>query len=147
MRFGLLWTALACAGLAGVAAKEPPKMMQIGTKFKPEKCEFRSQRGDELVMHYTGKLWDGTKFDSSLDRGQPFSFTLGIGQVIRGWDEGLREMCIGEKRRLLLPPHFAYGPAGAGSVIPPDASLVFDVELLDIQGPRITASKAMHKEL
>lgn len=75
------------------------------------------------------------------------SFTLGIGQVIRGWDEGLREMCIGEKRRLLLPPHFAYGPAGAGSVIPPDASLVFDVELLDIQGPRITASKAMHKEL
>lgn len=109
-----------------LAAKEKPTTLQIGVKFKPEVCEETSQPGDKLSMHYTGTLWDGTKFDSSLDRGQPFEFTLGTGQVIAGWDRGLRNMCIGEKRKLQIPPSDGYGERGAGGVIPPNAHLVFD---------------------
>lgn len=87
-----------------------------------------------LSMHYTGKLYsNGKKFDSSLDRNQPFEFTLGSGQVIKGWDQGLLGMCIGEKRRLTIPSDLGYGDRGAGSDIPPGATLVFDVELLEIK--------------
>lgn len=81
-------------------------------------------------MHYTGTLDDGTKFDSSWDRGQPFSFQLGTGQVIKGWDEGLLGMCQGDKRKLTIPPHLGYGSTGAGNVIPPEATLHFEVELM-----------------
>lgn len=87
-----------------------------------------------VSMHYTGKLYsNGKKFDSSLDRDQPFEFTLGSGQVIKGWDQGLLGMCIGEKRRLTIPSDLGYGDRGAGSDIPPGATLVFDVELLEIK--------------
>ncbi|KAG5866465.1 hypothetical protein JTB14_023689 [Gonioctena quinquepunctata] len=85
-----------------------------------------------LTMHYTGTLTDGTKFDSSLDREQPFSFQLGVGQVIKGWDQGLVDMCVGEKRKLTIPPNLGYGDAGAGNVIPGKATLNFDVELIHI---------------
>jgi peptidylprolyl isomerase len=90
------------------------------------------QAGQEVVVDYTGWLLNGTKFDSSLDRGSPFSFVLGAGQVIPGWDEGLATMKVGGKRQLVIPPELAYGDQGASGVIPPNATLVFEVELLEI---------------
>jgi FKBP-type peptidyl-prolyl cis-trans isomerase len=88
--------------------------------------------GKTAVVHYTGWLMDGTKFDSSVDRDQPFSFPLGAGQVIKGWDEGVVGMKVGGKRTLIVPPALGYGARGAGNVIPPNATLKFDVQLLDV---------------
>lgn len=90
------------------------------------------KRGGSVTVHYTGWLTDGTKFDSSVDREEPFSFVLGTGQVIQGWDEGVAGMRVGDKVRLTIPPELAYGDQGYPGAIPPDATLIFEVELLSI---------------
>ncbi len=97
----------------------------IGTGAKPK-------AGDKVKVHYTGTLVDGTKFDSSLDRNKPLEFTLGVGQVIKGWDEGIGSMNVGGKRKLIIPSNLAYGDRGAGKLIPPGATLHFDVELMEV---------------
>jgi peptidylprolyl isomerase len=110
-----------------------------GLKYQDEKVGDGAspKNGQTCVMHYTGWLWEnggkGKKFDSSLDRGQPFEFSLGMGRVIKGWDQGVSTMKVGGKRLLLIPPQLAYGSKGAGGVIPPNATLIFEVELLDLK--------------
>lgn len=91
------------------------------------------QAGQTVVVHYTGWLTNGTKFDSSVDRGTPFEFPIGQGRVIKGWDEGVATMKIGGKRKLTIPPEMGYGARGAGGLIPPHATLVFEVELLGLK--------------
>lgn len=89
--------------------------------------------GETAIVHYTGTLTDGKKFDSSKDRNSPFSFRLGAGQVIKGWDEGVEGMKIGGIRKLVIPPQLGYGSRGAGAAVPPNATLIFEVELLDLR--------------
>jgi peptidylprolyl isomerase len=100
-------------------------VIEEGTGDKPEK-------GKKVKVHYTGKLEDGTVFDSSVKRGVPIEFTLGVGQVIKGWDEGIADMKESGKRQLIIPPDLGYGPNGYPPVIPPNSTLIFDVELVEV---------------
>lgn len=100
-------------------------VIEEGTGDKPEK-------GKKVKVHYTGKLEDGTVFDSSVKRGVPIEFELGVGRVIKGWDEGIADMKVGGKRQLIIPPDLGYGPNGYPPVIPPNSTLIFDVELVEV---------------
>jgi FKBP-type peptidyl-prolyl cis-trans isomerase len=125
------------AGTSATAASAASNVVTTSSGLKYEVLREGNgpvaKAGQTVSVHYTGWLTDGTKFDSSVDRGQPFSFALGAGQVIKGWDEGVAGMKVGEKRKLTIPSDLGYGQRGAGNVIPPNATLVFDVELLGIQ--------------
>ena len=126
---------------AGEAAKKESKMVKTESGLSYEDTVVGTgpspAAGQTCVMHYTGWLWEngakGKKFDSSVDRGQPFEFPIGRGRVIKGWDEGVATMKVGGKRTLLIPPQLGYGDRGAGGVIPPGATLLFDVELLGVK--------------
>merc|ERR1719273_794695 len=120
--------------------------LRVGVKRRvPEdQCKIKTQKGDKLSMHYTGTLRvDDSKFDSSRDRDSPFEFTLGSGQVIKGWDQGLMDMCIGEQRKLTIPSDLGYGDRGSGAKIPGGATLIFDVELLDIKNRKPETKQEM----
>merc|ERR1712153_149362 len=130
---------LAALLLVGTVLSEPEvKDSGLAVEYvsKPDTCDRVARNGDMLSMHYTGTLEDGKKFDSSYDRSEPFKFQIGVGQVIKGWEEGVLGMCVGEKRRLIVPPELGYGDQGAGEIIPGGATLFFDIELLETEdGP------------
>jgi len=144
-KFVLLVTIFTLAGSLAFAQKSDtskPTMVKGAPTKTADGLEYwdikvgsgeTAMAGHTVSVHYTGWLTDGKKFDSSVDRGQPFKFNLGAGQVIKGWDEGVAGMKIGGKRQLRIPPDLGYGARGAGGVIPPNATLIFDVELLGVQ--------------
>jgi peptidylprolyl isomerase len=126
---------------AAAAEKKEPKMVTTPSGLKYQDAKEGTgpspKNGQKCSMHYTGWLWEndakGKKFDSSVDRGQPFEFRIGQGEVIRGWDEGVATMKVGGKRTLIIPPALGYGSRGAAGVIPPNATLLFEVELLGVK--------------
>jgi len=125
----LALASFAAADTAGTDVQE----LVIDKTYVPADCTVKSKKGDKIQVHYTGKLTNGNKFDSSHDRNQPLPLTLGAGQVISGWEEGLIDMCLNEKRVLTIPSRKAYGSRGFGNVIPPNSALVFDVELVELE--------------
>jgi peptidylprolyl isomerase len=134
-------TLLAAGATTPAAAQTSGSTMTTASGLKIQDTEVGTgatpQAGQTCVMHYTGWLYEngakGQKFDSSLDRGQPFEFPIGRGRVIKGWDEGVASMKVGGKRTLIIPPELGYGARGAGGVIPPNATLLFEVELLAVK--------------
>ena len=129
MLVSIVFAVLGAVGLSGCGEQDADSLV-VEDEVLGEGPAAKS--GDVVTVHYTGWLTDGTKFDSSLDRNQPFTFVLGERQVIAGWDQGVAGMKVGGKRKLTIPPDLGYGARGAGEVIPPNATLVFEVQLLQI---------------
>ncbi|KAF5380256.1 hypothetical protein D9757_008191 [Collybiopsis confluens] len=129
-----LLSVAAIPALAQDAAYEAPTELVIETTHMPDQCTTKAAKGDSIKVHYTGTLHTtGKKFDSSHDRNAPLPLKLGVGQVIKGWDEGLEGMCVGEKRKLTIPADKAYGSRGFGNLIPANSALVFETELVELQ--------------
>eukprot|EP01024_Parvocaulis_polyphysoides_P073494 TRINITY_DN945_c0_g1_i3.p2 TRINITY_DN945_c0_g1~~TRINITY_DN945_c0_g1_i3.p2 ORF type:complete len:147 (+),score=22.66 TRINITY_DN945_c0_g1_i3:84-524(+) len=123
---------LVCLFGLALTKEKDVETLQIGVKYKPKECGEKAKSGDTVQVHYRGTLTDGEQFDSSYDRGDPLTFRLGQGQVIKGWDQGIMGMCVGEKRKLKIPPHLGYGDNGAPPKIPGGATLIFETELVQI---------------
>ncbi|KAI5679918.1 hypothetical protein M9H77_01145 [Catharanthus roseus] len=121
--------------------------LQIGVRHKPESCDIKAHKGDRIKVHYRGTLTDGTVFDSSFERGDPIEFELGSGQVIKGWDQGLLGMCVGEKRKLKIPAKLGYGDQGSPPTIPGGATLIFDTELVSVNGKPSSGETSDDSEL
>ncbi|KAL9271384.1 Peptidyl-prolyl cis-trans isomerase FKBP15-1-like protein [Drosera capensis] len=140
---------LVLAVVSSVVAKKSGDVteLQIGVKHKPKACEIQAHKGDKVKVHYRGALTDGTVFDSSYERGDPIDFELGAGQVIKGWDQGLLGMCIGEKRKLRIPAKLGYGDHGSPPKIPGGATLVFDTELVSVNGKPSVGGELDESEL
>ncbi|KAJ1695168.1 hypothetical protein LUZ63_011866 [Rhynchospora breviuscula] len=132
----LLYIVFATSILLSASAKKSGdvKELQIGVKYKPETCSIQAHKGDRIKVHYRGTLTDGKVFDSSYERGDPIEFELGSGQVIKGWDQGLLGMCVGEKRKLKIPSKLGYGDQGSPPTIPGGATLIFETELVAVNG-------------
>ncbi|XP_074287252.1 peptidyl-prolyl cis-trans isomerase FKBP15-1 [Silene latifolia] len=137
----LVFVTLACAKKSGDVTE-----LQIGVKHKPATCEFKAHKGDKIRVHYRGSLTDGTVFDSSFERGDPIEFELGSGQVIKGWDQGLLGMCVGEKRKLKIPSKLGYGDQGSPPKIPGGATLIFDTELVSVNGQPPSGSEDVDED-
>lgn len=131
MQFG----AILLSALALVSATSDKPKLRVSV-MKKATCDRKSRNGDLIAMHYVGRLEDGSEFDNSLKRGQSFDFQLGTGMVIEGWEKGLRGMCPGEERRLIIPPHMGYGHMDVGG-IPPGSTLIFDTVLVGINDENI----------
>merc|ERR1711978_851305 len=131
MAFKSLATVLFTLAAVFAEVKETESGLKVEYISKPDTCDKVARNGDMLSMHYVGTLESGAKFDSSYDRSEPFKFQIGVGQVIKGWEEGVLGMCVGEKRKLIVPPALGYGDQGAGDIIPGGATLYFEVELID----------------
>ncbi|KAK2662724.1 hypothetical protein Ddye_001298 [Dipteronia dyeriana] len=140
--FLLLISTLASAKKSGDVTE-----LQIGVKYKPKPCDLQAHKGDKIKVHYRGTLIDGTIFDSSFERGDPIEFELGIGQVIKGWDQGLLGMCVGEKRKLKIPSKLGYGEQGSPPTIPGGATLIFDTELIAVNGKTSSSEETSGEEL
>ncbi|KAL1826184.1 hypothetical protein DCAR_0314375 [Daucus carota subsp. sativus] len=136
----LLLLAIATTLSVYAAKSKDVTELQIGVKFKPQSCDIKAHKGDKIGVHYRGKLTDGTVFDSSFERGDPIEFELGTGQVIKGWDQGLLGMCVGEKRKLKIPAKLGYGAQGSPPTIPGGATLIFDTELVSVNGKPSTGN-------
>ena len=124
------------SALGGAMSADKPQITASGLRITELEVGTGAEAsaGQTVVVHYRGTLEDGSQFDASYDRGTPFSFPLGAGRVIKGWDEGVQGMKVGGKRKLVIPPELGYGARGAGGVIPPNATLIFEVELLEVKG-------------